>query len=97
MKDLKDTIEATGAGNALFLLQFLEISKKKKRHIMDWFTEHDITLELINFPATEIYSAKFNGVDDPVIKAWSQEWENEDGSSQDPEAYRMIQVNVTDQ
>lgn len=97
MKDLKETLEAAGVGNAVFLLQFLEISKKKKRHIMDWFGQRNIELELVNFPATEIYSAKFSSTDDPVIKAWTEEWENEDGSSQDPVAYRMIQVNVTDQ
>ncbi len=97
MNSLHDTLVHTGAGNSLYLLQLLDLESGLHRDILRWFAQQDIALESLEWPHGQLYSVKFSSPEDPRIQSWTDSWENADGSSRNHEAYRMIQVNVTDQ
>jgi len=96
MNSLHDTILDTGAGNSIYLLQLLDLESGLHRDILRWFAQQDIGLESIEWPHGQLYSVKFSSAEDPRIHQWTESWENADGSSRNHEAYRMIQVNVTE-
>jgi len=96
MSNLHDTIVDVGAGNCVYLLQLLDLESGLHRDILRWFAQQDVALESIEWPHGQLYSVKFSSAEDPRIHQWTESWENADGSSRNHEAYRMIQVNVTE-
>ena len=96
MSNLHDTIVDVGAGNSIYLLQLLDLESGLHRDILRWFAQQDVSLESIEWPHGQLYSVKFSSAEDPRIQQWTDSWENADGSSRNHDAYRMIQVNVTD-
>lgn len=95
MNSLHDHLVQTGAGNAVYLLQLLDLESGLHRDILRWFAQQDVALESIEWPHGQLYSVKFSSAEDPRIQQWTNSWENADGSSRNHDAYRMIQVNVT--
>lgn len=95
MNNLHDTIASAGAGTTLYLLQLLDLQSGVHRDILRWLRQQDIAVESIEWPHGQLYTVQFSSTEDPRIQSWTDTWENEDGTSRDHEAYRMIQVNVS--
>ena len=96
MNSLQDIIADADEGNSVYLLQLLDLESGLHRDILQWFAQQDVALESIEWPHGQLYSVKFSSAEDTRIQKWTDSWENADGSSRNHEAYRMIQVNVTE-
>lgn len=94
MKTLNEVVDASDIGSAVFFLQLLEITDQRRQEILQWFADQDIELDALSADTGTLFQAKFDSPNDAKLAEWINRWENADGSSPEPDAYRMIQINV---
>jgi hypothetical protein len=76
-------------------------SRKARRKHLDWFDAKGLTYELAAPRGwldgdPDCFAVHFDGLEDPRIAAYSAAFENAEGKSRDPDAYRMVIISYRD-
>jgi hypothetical protein len=96
----KDTfiLSLKNQGNSIIYDKYNADNIKTEELKLQWFQDHNIIVEKTN-PMGLIsgwdghYYVGFENWDDPVLKLYSDTFENPDGSSKDPTKYQMLCIN----
>jgi len=76
-------------------------SRAARRKHLSWFDAAGLAYELAAPPGwldgdPDCFAVHFEGIHDPRIAAYSATFENDEGKSLDPEAYRMVIISYRD-
>lgn len=94
MKTVQEILQQSAVGHAVFFLQLLAPADDLKQRLLQWFSDHSLTLESVVSDAGEFYHVNLTGQDDNRLLQWMRHWENQDGSSIDPSSYKLIMIEV---
>lgn len=94
MKTLNEVVDSSAVGSVVFFLHLLDITDDHRQEILSWLTDHDVDIDPLSSDQGDLFLVKFRSFDDARLAQWIDRWENPNGSSLDPRAYRMIQVTV---